>query len=81
MTNTFKKMALPIAIASALFTSGFVSATSVIEASSIAGQELQTSSATQYQNIDLNARYKSDVLFEHESNLFWGQGKIMRNPY
>lgn len=74
MTNTFKKMALPVAIASALLVSGFTSATPVVEATSKVGQELQTSSAAQYQNIDLNARYKNDVLFEHESNLFWGKG-------
>ncbi|PHN85417.1 MBL fold metallo-hydrolase [Vibrio splendidus] len=75
MTNTFKKMALPVAIASALFASGFASATPVVEATSTVGQELQTANAAQYQNIDLDARYKSEVLFEHESNMFWGKGE------
>ncbi|WP_144210532.1 alkyl sulfatase dimerization domain-containing protein [Shewanella donghaensis] len=74
MTNTFKKMALPIAIASILFTSGCALSTPVTEATSTLGQELQTSSASQYQNIDLNARYQGEVLFENESNLFWGKG-------
>ena len=61
MTNTFKKMALPVAIASALFASGFASATPTVEATSKVGQELQTANAAQYQNIDLDARYKSEV--------------------
>jgi alkyl sulfatase BDS1-like metallo-beta-lactamase superfamily hydrolase len=73
MTNTFKKLTLPIAIAGVLFTSS-VTATPVTEATSTVGQSLQTSSAPQYQNIDLDARYKSEVLFEHKSNLFWGKG-------
>ena len=34
MTNTFKKMALPVAIASALFAAGFASATPTVEATS-----------------------------------------------
>lgn len=78
MANTFKKMALPLAITAALFASGFANATPVTEATSKVGQELQTSSAAQYQNIDLNARYTSDVLFENESNLFWGEGKRIK---
>lgn len=78
MTNTFKKMALPIAIASALFSTGFASATPVEQATSTVGQELQTSSAAQYKNININARYQSDVLFEHESNLFWGKGERIK---
>lgn len=69
MTNTFKKLTLPIAIAGVLFTSSVI-ATPVTEATSTVGQSLQTSSAPQYQNIDLDARYKSEVLFEHKSNLF-----------
>lgn len=57
MTNTFKKMTLSAAVAGAIFASGFANAnTSVVEAASKIGQELQTSSAAQYQNIDLNAR-------------------------
>ncbi len=75
MTNTFKKMALPVAIVSALLTSSYATATPVVEATSKIGQELQTSSAAQYQHIDLDARYKSDVLFENKSNLFWGEGE------
>lgn len=75
MTNTFKKMALPVAIVSALLTSSYATATPVVEATSKIGQELQTSSAAQYQNIDIDARYKSDVLFENKSNLFWGEGE------
>jgi len=80
MTNTFKKMTLSVAIASAIFASGCVttSTTPVVEATSPIGQALQTSSASQYQNIDLNARYTSDVLFENESNLFWGEGKRIK---
>ncbi len=75
MANTFKKMALPVAIAGALLASGFASATPVVEATSKVGQELQTANAAQYQNIKMDERYKSDVLFEHESNLFWGKGE------
>ncbi|WED28869.1 MBL fold metallo-hydrolase [Vibrio sp. DW001] len=75
MTNSFKKMALPVAIVSALLTSSYATATPVVEATSKIGQEFQTSSAAQYQNIDIDARYKSDVLFENKSNLFWGKGK------
>jgi alkyl sulfatase BDS1-like metallo-beta-lactamase superfamily hydrolase len=78
MTHIFKKMALPIAIAGILFTTGCTVKTPVTEATSTVGQELQTSSAAQYQNIDLNARYKGEVLFEHESNLFWGEGKRIK---
>ncbi|OCH23489.1 alkyl sulfatase dimerization domain-containing protein [Aliivibrio sp. 1S128] len=74
MTNRFKKLTLPITIAAVLFTSHATVATPMTEATSKIGQELQTSSAAQYQNLDLNARYKSDVLFEHKSNLFWGKG-------
>ncbi len=75
MANTVKKMVLPIAIASALLTSGFASATPVVEAISSEGQHLRTNSASHYQNIDLDARYDDGVLFEHESNLFWGAGE------
>ncbi|MGY5453059.1 alkyl sulfatase dimerization domain-containing protein [Agarivorans sp. MS3-6] len=78
MTSSFKIMALPIAIASTLFASSVAAATPVTEAASTVGQELQTSSAAQYQNIDLNARYKSETLFEHESNLFWGKGERIK---
>lgn len=78
MANTFKKMALPLAITAALFASGFATATSVNAATSKVGQALQTSSAAQYQNIDINARYKSEVLFEHESNMFWGKGERIK---
>ncbi len=77
MTNTFKKLTLPIAIAGALFTSSVI-ATPVTEATSTVGQSLQTSSAAQYQNIGLDARYKSEVLFEHKSNLFWGKGERIK---
>jgi len=68
-------MVLPVAIASALLTSGFVLATPVVEATSKTGQELQTANAAQYQNINIDARYKDEVLFENESNLFWGKGE------
>ena len=74
MTFTFKRLALPLAIATALFATGCSTSSVVNEATSTVGQALQTSSAIQYQNIDINARYKGDVLFEHESNLFWGKG-------
>jgi len=76
MTN-LNKMTLPLAIASALFA-GSVTATPLTEATSSNGQQLQTSAAAQYQNIDINARYKSDVLFEHSSNLFWGKGERIK---
>lgn len=75
---TYKKMALPLAIAGTLFASNLTMATPTTEASSKRGRELQTSSAAQYQNIDLDARYKSEVLFEHESNLFWGKGERIK---
>ncbi|RKF20365.1 MBL fold metallo-hydrolase [Alginatibacterium sediminis] len=79
MTNLFKKMTLPLAVTSALLASGFTSAsTAHTHATSRIGQELQTSSAAQYQNIDLDARYQGDVLFEHESNLFWGKGERIK---
>jgi alkyl sulfatase BDS1-like metallo-beta-lactamase superfamily hydrolase len=78
MSNTFKRLALPIAITAALFATGFAAASDVTEATSKVGQELQTSSAAQYQNINLSARYKDEVLFEHESNLFWGKGERIK---
>lgn len=85
MMLTFKKLSLPIAIAGALLTSGCSTQTDiktintpVIEATSTIGQSLQTSSASQYQNIDLDTRYAGQVLFENESNLFWGEGKRIK---
>ncbi|MFA0086587.1 alkyl sulfatase dimerization domain-containing protein [Vibrio sp. 10N.261.51.F12] len=78
MANTLKKMALPVAIAGILFTSGCNDTASVTEATSTAGQELQTSSAAQYQNVDMDAQYNDGVLFEHASNLFWGKGERIK---
>lgn len=78
MAMTLKKLTLPLAIASALFATGCSSNTPVVEATSTAGVELRTAQAAQYQNIDLLARYNSDVLFEHESNMFWGPGERIK---
>ncbi len=79
MTPTFKKIALPIAIASALLTTNpSFASTLLTEATSKQGQELQTSAASQYQNIVMNKRYNDGVLFEHESNLFWGKGERIK---
>lgn len=78
MIFSFKKLTLSMAIASALFATGCSVSTPVTEATSTVGQELQTSSAPQYQNIDLNSRYSDNVLFEHESNLFWGKGERIK---
>ncbi|PMG03614.1 MBL fold metallo-hydrolase [Vibrio breoganii] len=78
MTNTFRKMSLPAAIATVLFASNALASTPVVEATSKTGQELQTSNADQYQNVDMDARYNDGVLFEHESNLFWGKGERIK---
>ena len=86
MTNRFKKLVLPVTIASVIFVSGCepqqavteIKTFSVIEATSKTGQALQTSSAAQYQNINLDARFKNEVLFEHQSNLFWGKGERIK---
>ncbi|MEZ9710192.1 alkyl sulfatase dimerization domain-containing protein [Vibrio breoganii] len=78
MTNTFRKMSLPAAIATVLFASNALANTPVVEATSKVGQELQTSNAAQYQNVDMDARYNDGVLFEHDSNLFWGKGERIK---
>ncbi|MEZ9489993.1 alkyl sulfatase dimerization domain-containing protein [Vibrio breoganii] len=78
MTNTFRKMSLPAAIATVLFASNALASTPVVEATSKTGQELQTNNADQYQNVDMDARYNDGVLFEHESNLFWGKGERIK---
>ncbi|WP_338625173.1 alkyl sulfatase dimerization domain-containing protein [Agarivorans sp. OAG1] len=78
MTNRCKQVLLPLAISSTLLVAGYTQATPVIEASSSVGQELQTSAASQYQNIDLGARYNDGVLIEHSSNLFWGKGERIK---
>ncbi|MDN2483348.1 alkyl sulfatase dimerization domain-containing protein [Vibrio agarivorans] len=78
MTNSFKKMALPAAIAGILFTAGCTSSTPVVEATSSAGHELRTSSAAQYQDVDMMARYNDGVLVEHPSNLMWGKGERIK---
>lgn len=79
MTHMFNKMVLPVVMVSTLITSGFSAlATPITEATSKVGQELQTASASQYQNIDIDARYQGKVLFENESNLFWGKGERIK---
>ncbi|GEA51860.1 alkyl sulfatase [Vibrio inusitatus NBRC 102082] len=78
MTNTFRKMVLPTTIATVLFASNAIASTATVEATSKTGHELQTSNAAQYQNIDMDARYNDGVLFEHESNLFWGKGERIK---
>ncbi|MFA0083595.1 alkyl sulfatase dimerization domain-containing protein [Vibrio breoganii] len=78
MTNTFRKMSLPAAIATVLFASNALASTPVVEATSKTGQELQTNNADQYQNVDMDARYNDGVLFEHKSNLFWGKGERIK---
>ncbi|GEA61128.1 alkyl sulfatase dimerization domain-containing protein [Vibrio comitans] len=78
MTNTFRKMSLPATIVGVLFASNALANTAVVEATSKTGQELQTSNAVQYQNVDMDARYSDGVLFEHESNLFWGKGERIK---
>ncbi|PML07854.1 MBL fold metallo-hydrolase [Vibrio breoganii] len=78
MTNTFRKMSLPAAIATVLLASNALANTPVVEATSKVGQELQTSNADQYQNVDMDARYNDGVLFEHKSNLFWGKGERIK---
>ncbi|MEZ8988147.1 alkyl sulfatase dimerization domain-containing protein [Vibrio breoganii] len=78
MTNTFRKMSLPAAIATVLFASNALASTPVVEATSKTGQELQTNNADQYQNVDMDVRYNDGVLFEHKSNLFWGKGERIK---
>ncbi len=71
-----KKKIITVAIVSALMAG--CSNTSTTEATSQAGHEHRTSSAAQYQNIDLDARYDDGILKEHESNLFWGEGERIK---
>ncbi|MFV0447456.1 MAG: alkyl sulfatase dimerization domain-containing protein [Vibrio sp.] len=78
MSTSFKKLTLPLAISCCFIASSYSYATPTVEATSTVGQELQTSNAPQYQNIDLNRRYNNGVLFENESNLFWGEGKRIK---
>ncbi|NKF51775.1 MBL fold metallo-hydrolase [Shewanella sp. WXL01] len=78
MISQFKPLSLGLAVSVALFTSGYALATPTTQAQSTVGQELQTSAAAQYQNIQLEQRYTSSTLFEHESNLFWGEGKRIK---
>ncbi len=70
MKNLIKPTRLVVAVASALALAGCVNGTSTTEATSDAGHELRTSSASQYQNVQFDERYNDGVLFEHESNLF-----------
>ena len=70
------KKIIAVAVISALMAG--CSNTSTTEATSQAGHELRTSSAPQYQNIDLDARYDDGILKEHESNLFWGEGERIK---
>ncbi|WP_163131290.1 alkyl sulfatase dimerization domain-containing protein [Agarivorans sp. Alg241-V36] len=78
MTKRFKQLLLPVAITSTLLVAGYSAATPVVEASSTVGQELQTSAASQYQDIDMDARYNDGVLIEHSSNMFWGKGERIK---
>jgi alkyl sulfatase BDS1-like metallo-beta-lactamase superfamily hydrolase len=79
MDITFKKLALSISIASVLFATGCTStSTPTTYAESGESQALQTSAAEQYQHIDLTSRYNDGVLIEHQSNLFWGEGKRIK---
>lgn len=79
MPKTYKKIALPVVITAALIsTLSACTDSPVTEATSQVDQKLQTSSASQYQNVDLNTRFKGDDLFEHKSNLFWGKGERIK---
>ncbi|MEZ9139729.1 MULTISPECIES: alkyl sulfatase dimerization domain-containing protein [unclassified Shewanella] len=78
MTSSLKKLLISVAISSALIPASVAFATPTTEAESATGQSLQTSSAAHYQNIDFNKRYNDGVLFEHESNLFWGKGERIK---
>ncbi|MCZ8499235.1 hypothetical protein O9929_19530 [Vibrio lentus] len=75
---TFKKMALPVAIAEiVLFVSGFASTATPVVGYINGRPRLQTANAAQYRNIDLDALQEDEVLFEHESNMFWGKGEYV----
>ncbi|MEZ9235707.1 alkyl sulfatase dimerization domain-containing protein [Shewanella sp. 10N.286.52.A9] len=78
MTSKLKKFLLPVAISAALVPVSAAFATPTVEATSTTGQALQTSSAAHYQNINFDKRYNNGVLFEHESNLFWGKGERIK---
>ncbi|CAH0526156.1 alkyl sulfatase dimerization domain-containing protein [Vibrio hippocampi] len=78
MKNSYNKMLLASVISTALLSASFAHATPTTQATSQVGHPLRTSSAPQYQNIDLDSRYQSKQLFEHESNLFWGKGERIK---
>ncbi|MBM7037863.1 MBL fold metallo-hydrolase [Vibrio sp. 188UL20-2] len=69
---------LMLAVSSTIALSGCINSPTVDEATSTVGHELRTSSAAQYQNVQFDERYNDGVLFEHESNLFWGPGERIK---
>ena len=74
MQLRFKRLALAVAVASSMLVTGAQAADSNAAITSTEGHSLRAGNQPQYQNIDFDARYNDGVLFENESNLFWGAG-------